>query len=329
MEPTQNPLAFDTQGSLIIPGVHSDNFVTGVSGWTINADGSAEFNNVVIRGGTVVSGLALYYSGTPASGNLIASISSTAGTDDFGNDYLAGVCTYDETNHIFTQNSEGILRFGPLGASGGFLPDTLNAASFNTTTVPSGVVSAGELFIRSATTNDRPTPAFVKVISGSPGFGIVANPHVIVGDNNVPADDYITGANIKSTDGLTPDVWQVPGVAGVGNFNANWSGSTTFNGTANWGTFQYRKDAEDNVWLLGAFKAAAGAGAAIITVPAAFRPTAQWPIWIQRNNGGVLTSFNGEIGPSGNFNILAGSGGGIAAGNEYLVNAKYPIGNIG
>lgn len=32
------------------PAIRSPNFVTGVSGWTINIDGSAEFSNVVLRG---------------------------------------------------------------------------------------------------------------------------------------------------------------------------------------------------------------------------------------------------------------------------------------
>lgn len=35
---------------LIRPALQSPDFVTGVSGWSINVDGSAEFNNVVIRG---------------------------------------------------------------------------------------------------------------------------------------------------------------------------------------------------------------------------------------------------------------------------------------
>lgn len=40
------------QGTLVRPAIKSPNFLTGVSGWSINKDGSAEFNNVVIRGTT-------------------------------------------------------------------------------------------------------------------------------------------------------------------------------------------------------------------------------------------------------------------------------------
>lgn len=91
MEP-ENPLVGGTV--LRRAAIRSPNFVTGVSGWTINQDGSAEFNNVVIRNGQVVSGTALFYSGPPALGNLVASISAAAGVDSFGNAYKAGVNTY-------------------------------------------------------------------------------------------------------------------------------------------------------------------------------------------------------------------------------------------
>lgn len=40
------------QGALVRPAIKSPNFLTGVSGWSIKKDGSAEFNNVVIRGTT-------------------------------------------------------------------------------------------------------------------------------------------------------------------------------------------------------------------------------------------------------------------------------------
>lgn len=42
---------------LVRPALRSPNFVTGTSGWTINADGSAEFNNVIVRGDLQVGGV--------------------------------------------------------------------------------------------------------------------------------------------------------------------------------------------------------------------------------------------------------------------------------
>ena len=77
--------------------VQSPNYVSGSSGWTINADGSAEFNNLAIRGtfdGTdfiINASGAFFYDGTPASGNLIISLAPAAGTDGFGNAYTKGI----------------------------------------------------------------------------------------------------------------------------------------------------------------------------------------------------------------------------------------------
>lgn len=48
-------------------------------------------NQVIIAG---TSGQLLVYSGTPAAGNLIGSISAAGGTDPFGNAYLAGESNY-------------------------------------------------------------------------------------------------------------------------------------------------------------------------------------------------------------------------------------------
>jgi hypothetical protein len=119
-------------GTLIRKMIRSPNYVTGVSGWTINKDGSAEFNNVVIRGGQVISGTALYYNGPPAFGNLIASESPTGPTtDSFGNAYLAGFTVYDTVNNFAIGNANGVMTFytapnagGPYTARGTFRGDS-------------------------------------------------------------------------------------------------------------------------------------------------------------------------------------------------------------
>jgi hypothetical protein len=100
------------QGNLIVPALQSPNFVTGVSGWQITRTGHAEFNDIVIRGGTVIGGTALYYNGTPAAGNLLVSIAATFGNDAFGNFYLAGITVYDiiGPSQILALNSNGIQQ---------------------------------------------------------------------------------------------------------------------------------------------------------------------------------------------------------------------------
>lgn len=113
-------------GNLAIPSVQSPNFLTGVSGWQIAQDGSAEFNNIKIRGNQVFSdgfisdgdgtftntpGLFLY-DGTPAAGNLIYSLAAAAGTDKFGNNYVGGGDTsYDNINATALTNQGSTLQF--------------------------------------------------------------------------------------------------------------------------------------------------------------------------------------------------------------------------
>lgn len=79
---------------LIRPAIQSPNYAPSSAGWTINQDGSAEFNDATFRGTVVISsgGTALLvYNGAPAAGNMILAISALAGTDNFGNHYNAGI----------------------------------------------------------------------------------------------------------------------------------------------------------------------------------------------------------------------------------------------
>lgn len=80
--------------TLIRKAIRSPNYVTGSAGWSINKDGSAEFNNLTIRGSlyVVTNNQGVFvYAGPPALGNLIVSIANAAGTDAQGNTYIAGV----------------------------------------------------------------------------------------------------------------------------------------------------------------------------------------------------------------------------------------------
>ena len=89
------------QGALNIPAIKSPGFITSVTGWTINRDGSAEFNNLTIRGvfngnNFILNASGFFlYSSTPALGNLIAVIAATAGVDAFGNAYSAGITSQE------------------------------------------------------------------------------------------------------------------------------------------------------------------------------------------------------------------------------------------
>lgn len=123
------------QGNLIATSLQSPNFVTEVSGWQIAKDGSAEFNNVTIRGGDVIGGTTLIYNGTPAHDNLSFSISGTAGTDSFGNAYLAGVWAYNSTGGgvaIITVSGNAGLIIPPGGTTHANEPPQASGFAGNT-----------------------------------------------------------------------------------------------------------------------------------------------------------------------------------------------------
>lgn len=80
-------------GSLVYPAIHSPGFQAGITGWTINKDGSAEFDNLTIRGtfngnDFIINAQGFFiYSGPPANGNLLLAMANAPGIDDFGNAY--------------------------------------------------------------------------------------------------------------------------------------------------------------------------------------------------------------------------------------------------
>ena len=129
----ENPLVGGT--ILRRPAIQSPNFVQSpLQGWSIDANGNAYFANVTAQGNittnTVViegsTGSVLVYSGTPGSGNLIASIAATGGTDAFGNAYVGGITAYSGANvwasltagTMSLQGAAGQDQTGQVGTSG-------------------------------------------------------------------------------------------------------------------------------------------------------------------------------------------------------------------
>lgn len=80
-------------GALVYPSIHSPGFIHSVTGWTINKDGSAEFQNLQIRGTFAGNDFILnnagffLYQGAPGPGTLILAAASGPGKDQFGNAY--------------------------------------------------------------------------------------------------------------------------------------------------------------------------------------------------------------------------------------------------
>jgi hypothetical protein len=96
--PFSNSIAAGT--ALARNAIKSPNFVHQATGWSVNQNGSAEFTGLALNGGSLVvtgagEGIFLYSSSPPARGTLIFSISSTSGTDPYGNAYTQGTISYD------------------------------------------------------------------------------------------------------------------------------------------------------------------------------------------------------------------------------------------
>ena len=127
---------------LIRQAIQSLNYLAGSQGWTINLDGSAEFNNVTIRGTLVITGTnaILFYTSTPpAAGTILFALSALAGSDAFGNTWSPGFTMFDgaHATTVFNMGSNTGVSLANPQAVVGFnftingVPVQIESASFN------------------------------------------------------------------------------------------------------------------------------------------------------------------------------------------------------
>lgn len=174
--------------TLVRPALQSPDYATGVSGWAVKLDGSAEFNNVVIRGGTVVSGLALYYNGTPAAGTLILSIAAAAGTDAYGNAYVKGLGVYG-TDGTLSADGGVLLQEGSNGSAVAISAGGIGNSSIFLT--PESVVGATWLDGRVDTTLGASTRPGTVVVSPAEDSNTSASSISLYGGGPTTSDTYI------------------------------------------------------------------------------------------------------------------------------------------
>jgi hypothetical protein len=116
-----NPLVGGS-GGLVYPSIHSPGFIPGSVGWSINKDGTAEFNNGIFRG-DITNGGIFTYNGTPALGNKpVFSITRPGVTADrFGNPVIANaVTTYNAFGAVINCMSitnSGFFQYRDLGSA--------------------------------------------------------------------------------------------------------------------------------------------------------------------------------------------------------------------
>lgn len=327
---------------LVRPAIQSPDYLTGVSGWAIKIDGSAEFNNVVIRGGTVLSGISLYYDGTPAAGNLIASIAAAAGTDDFGNAYAAGITTYSSsagatinqfenaTTWNDTVNGSGIqISVGGGSVLQEFEPSVVSGVTWDHGAIGATLASrlgtnTPEVFIVSPTNDTNPGSTASLALYGYPqtSNGDVTSEAITTAQRvfeNTPIG-WIAGSWVKAS-----ETWHTP------TFSGTWVTTGTLNGNSTFRGMQYRKDAEDNVWIVGA-ATTTGAGGSVFTLPAGYFNASRrhlLPCFIFDSSAGTVSSGFAQVTEAGVVNIAASLAGvTIATGDQIFINGKFPLGNI-
>lgn len=190
-------IVFDEQvtaGNVLVrEAIESQNYVAGVSGWIIEADGDAEFNSVTIRGALEGNNFiindagAFFYNGPPGNGNLIASIAAVAGVDEFGNAYSRVFNVGNQAGAHF-----GVDSFGTLYA--------VNAANQNVIQINpakqalfvySGTPASGNLIASVAATSGTDTVGN-KYGAGFTTYGLDVFGHTIT---SILASGALTFAN--------------------------------------------------------------------------------------------------------------------------------------
>lgn len=328
--------------ALRIPAIRSPNYIAGSSGWTINQDGSVEFNNGTFRG-TVTAGTfqgtdfvinstgAFFYSGVPAAGNLIASIvPGGAGTDSFGNHYVQGYGSYDNTNSTFAQVIGADFKVGQVNAG---VPDTTNAASLSSLFGIPGVA----LWASGFAPPNGPNAAEIELqagqnsaVTGSGNCPTIVSTGSTAGSTASDVDWLHAGSiiRVEKTTGVQ-ETWAQPGAA------PNWTV----------GTLQYRRTVEDEVWWVGSVTYTganvtnASAQTPTLAVGGSHSPKAQWKddcshltsTSVQKNVAATVI-FN----TNGTLQIQWGDGmagtthdvNGLATGDIFWINSRVPLGNI-
>jgi hypothetical protein len=285
------------QGTLIRDLIKSPNFLSNVRGWQISRDGSAQFNNLTIRGafnGTNFvlnsSGL-FFYSGNPATGNLIESITDAAGNDGLpagGNAFLQGNTSYLFAAGVFTavnMNGGVISWYESASASG---PWTLFSAigfAWNNVTGGSLLLQAGN-----------------QVKLGQAG--------------NAIWDEINQKLNLPAAGGpfVTGETWHVMPAFGAGFSHGTPAPS-------------YRLNADNTVSLTGQVNVTAGTtSGTVVTLPSsAYFPLSvkTFPVPIGAGTPATSGSARVNIGTIGNI-VLAG-GPTVAAYTFSLDGIRYPL----
>ena len=157
--PFRNSIVAGTD--LVREAINSPEFVTGVSGWSINRDGSAEFNDISVRGSITITGNA-------QSSNYILGTSGwqlrSDGTAEFnGNvDMLSAIVTGDIQSANYVANTTGwrLTDDGQAEFNGVFLSGTADGKVHTGSAVETQLMTVGlQVAVTGANTQNTPQVA--------------------------------------------------------------------------------------------------------------------------------------------------------------------------
>ena len=147
-----NPIV-GSSSALVRNAIKSRDFETGVSGWSINRDGTAEFNGVTTSGGNIAL--------TDGMGNITASINGETGVGSFEDLFVVQSPTIagrDFETEWMAERARGIISWGQSTASGTSTTSEIGLFEIQADLVVSRSYEiAAEAWIQSSVANDHAT----------------------------------------------------------------------------------------------------------------------------------------------------------------------------
>jgi hypothetical protein len=290
-------------GALVYPSIHSPNYAAGLAGWTINKDGSAEFNNATVRG-------------TITAATIIAALIESASSGRRS--------TFDANGDIKVYNASGAVLswFDNADNAQFFYADTGSAAQGALTAsiaASSGTDPFGNAYLAGESSYANLGGGFFQAITMNGGFMATgsatsaAGPWTVLGEIGAVRSDGDTHFAAVGGSHLVADTRLYALNPVTGNGRADWQDmrplANSFIGTiAGQYPPQYRLSAGGFVDVAGYVQTPAASAnynsITFATLPAAYRPAAnaghRWPITMTTNVAPVGTPLV-QIDTSGNL----------------------------
>lgn len=213
-----------------------------------------------------------------------------------------------------------------LGGLSGGAPDLTNSATLSSTVDSGAGTALTSLF--SAKTATKTQSAIQRWYPGTAASGVgSANAPVAefgIGDGSTAMTVKVGGTVVAADLNGSNYTWQTP------TYLTGWAAATLFTGVSPVEPLRYRKTAEDETWLYGAFTTDATGTANVFTMTSGYYDTtvqSGFPVMEKQAAGPFQVGF-GYISTAGNFHIDLGANFTRNAGDRYYVNAKIPIGNL-